>query len=140
MSTKTKGGKTACLPKTYRELCGMLMPRKIHDNTDLEAAQEIIDILAVLPTRTPDQDDYLETLAELVEAYEEQNVKFTKRTGLETLKFLLAENDLTASDLSRLLGTDISLGYRILDGERNLTTKHIKKLAQHFRVGPEVFL
>jgi len=33
-----------------------------------------------------------------------------------------------------------SLGYRILGGERNLTTKHIKKLAQRFHVGPEVFL
>lgn len=140
MSTKIKGTKTATLPKTYRELCGLLMPRKIHDDAELESAQDIIDALAVLPTRTPDQNDYLETLAELVEAYEAQTVKFSKRSGLETLKFLLAENKLTASDLSRLLGTDISLGYRILDGERNLTTKHIKKLAQHFHVGPEVFL
>jgi HTH-type transcriptional regulator/antitoxin HigA len=140
MGTKIKGGKTARLPKTYRELCGLLMPRKIHDDAELEATQEIIDVLAVLPTRTPDQDDYLETLAELVVAYEEQTVKFTQHPGLETLKFLLAENGLTASDLSRLLGTDISLGYRILDGERNLTTKHIKKLARRFHVGPEVFL
>jgi len=113
---------------------------KIHDDAELEATQEIMDALAVLPTRTPDQDDYLETLAELVEAYEDQTVKFTRRSGLETLKFLLAENDLNASDLSRLLDTDISLGYRILDGKRNLTTTHIKKLARHFRVGPEVFL
>jgi len=128
------------LPTTYRELCSLLMPRKIHNETELEAAQEIIDVLAVRPTRTPDQDDYLETLAELVEAYEVHAVKFTKRSGLETLRFLLTENELTASDLSRLLGTDISLGYRILDGERNLTTKHIKKLARHFHVGPEVFL
>lgn len=140
MSTKIKGDKAAKLPKTYRELCALLMPRKIHDDTELEATQEIMDVLAVLPTRTKDQDDYLETLAELVEAYEEQVVKFSKRSGLETLKFLLAENKLTASDLSRLLGTDISLGYRILDGERNLTTKHLKKLAQHFQVGPEIFL
>ena len=140
MSIKIKASKKTAPPKTYRELCGLLMPRKIHDEADWEAAQEIIDTMAVLPTRTSDQDDYLETLAELVEAYEEQTVKFTRRPGLETLKFLLAENGLTASDLSRLLGTDISLGYRILDGERNLTTKHIKKLAQHFHVGPEVFL
>jgi antitoxin component HigA of HigAB toxin-antitoxin module len=59
---------------------------------------------------------------------------------LETLKFLLVDNGLTASNLSRLLGTDISLGYRILDGERNPTTRHIRKLARHFRVGPEVLL
>jgi len=140
MSTKIKGDKTAKLPKTYRELCELLMPRKIHDDDELEAVQEIVDALAVLPARSPDQNDYLETLAELVEAYEEQAVKFSKRSGVETLKFLLTENGLTASDLSRLLGTDISLGYRILDGERNLTTRHIKKLAQHFHVGPEVFL
>jgi HTH-type transcriptional regulator/antitoxin HigA len=140
MNTKIKGAKKAGLPKTYRELCGLLMPRKIHDEAELEAAQEIMDALAVQPARTPDQDDYLETLAELVEAYEDQAVKFSKRPGLETLKFLLMENRLTASDLSRLLGTDISLGYRILDGERNLTTRHIKKLARHFHVGPEVFL
>ena len=140
MSTKIKTDKTAQLPKNYRELCGLLMPRKIHDNAELEAAQDIMDVLAVLPTRTTDQTDYLETLTELAEAYEEQTVKFSKRSGLETLKFLLTENNLTGSDLSRLLGTDISLGYRILDGERNLTTKHIKKLAQHFHVGPEVFL
>jgi HTH-type transcriptional regulator/antitoxin HigA len=140
MSTKIKTGKTAKLAKTYRELCDLLLPRKIHDDAELEAAQGIMDAIAVLPTRTADQDDYLETLAELVEAYEEQTVKIAKRSGLETLQFLLAENKLTASDLSRLLGTDISLGYRILDGERNLTTKHIRKLAQHFYVGPEVFL
>ena len=140
MSTKIKGGKPASPPKTYRELCGVLMPRKIHDDSELEATQEIIDALAVLPRRTADQDDYLETLAELVEAYEDQHVKMTHRPGLETLKFLLAENNLTASDLSRLLGTDISLGYRILHGQRNLTTRHIKKLAQYFHVGPQVFL
>jgi antitoxin component HigA of HigAB toxin-antitoxin module len=57
-----------------------------------------------------------------------------------TLKFLLTENGLTASDLSRILGTDISLGYRILHGERNFTTRHVKKLARRFRVGPEIFL
>jgi len=140
MSIKVTSDKMARLPKTYRELCGLLMPRKIHDAAELEGAQEIMDVLAVLPTRTPDQDDYLETLAELVEAYEDKSVKITKRSGLETLKFLLTENGLNASGLSRLLGTDISLGYRILDGERNLTTRHIKKLAQHFQVGPEVFL
>jgi HTH-type transcriptional regulator/antitoxin HigA len=140
MSTKSKSDKTARLPEGYLELCGLLMPRKIHDEAELEAAQEIMDALAVLPTRTTDQDDYLETLAELVEAYEEQAVKFSKRPGLETLKFLLAENGLNASDLSRLIGTDISLGYRILSGERNLTAKHIRKLAEHFHVGPEVFL
>jgi hypothetical protein len=36
-------------------------------------------------------------------------------------------------------GTDISLGYRILDGDRSLTTRHIKKLARYFHVGRKFF-
>jgi antitoxin component HigA of HigAB toxin-antitoxin module len=72
------------------------------------------------------------------QAYEKQHVRMARKPGLGTLMFLLSENGLTASDLSRLLGSDISLGYRILSGEPGLTTRHIRKLAQHFRVGPEV--
>ena len=68
MSAKIKGHKTPGLPQSYGQLCAFLTPRKIHNNDKLESAQEIIDVLAVLPTRTPDQDDYLEALAELVEA------------------------------------------------------------------------
>jgi len=139
MSTKTKSIPHK-LPKAYRDLCSLLLPRKIHDDAELETSQELIDALAVLSTRSKDQEDYLETLAELVEAYEDQAVKMTRRPGLETLKFLLAENGMSASDLSRLLETDISLGYRILSGERGLTTNHIRKLSGHFQVGPEVFI
>ncbi len=66
-------------PKTYHKLCGLLMPRKIRSDSELEAVQKIIDVLAVLPRRTLDQNDYLETWAELVEAYEEQSVKIGKK-------------------------------------------------------------
>jgi antitoxin component HigA of HigAB toxin-antitoxin module len=135
MSTKSKGSKTAKLPKTYRKLCAPPMPRKFHDAANLEAAQEIVDALAVPPTRTPDQDDYLKTLAELVEADEEQiTVNFPKRPGLETLKFLLAENHLTASDLSRVLGTDTSLGYP------TIFALGIRGLGEHTKFGSSLIV
>ncbi len=128
------------LPRTYPELCGLLLPRTIHDAAELENMQEVVDALAVLPSRNPAQQDYLETLTELIEAYEAHAVPIRKPTGIQTLKFLLAEHHLTASDLSRILGKDTSLGYRILNGERSLTVEHIKRLAEHFAVGPESFL
>ena len=56
------------------------------------------------------------------------------------MKHLVLENGMTAADLSRLLGTDRSLGVRILNGERNLTIEHIKKLAARFQVPAELFL
>lgn len=56
------------------------------------------------------------------------------------LAHLLEEHDLTAADLSRLLGGSRNLGAMILRGERNLTLAHIRKLAAHFRVSSEVFI
>jgi len=53
---------------------------------------------------------------------------------------MIEENGMSAAVLSRLLGADRSLGVRILNGDRNLTIEHIKKLAQRFQVPMETFL
>ena len=57
-------------------------------------------------------------------------------TPLDTLNFLLEQHELTAADLSRLLGTDRSLGPKILRGERRLTVDHIRTLACHWNIDP----
>ena len=53
---------------------------------------------------------------------------------------MMAENDMTASDLARLLGVHTSMGSKILKEERSLTVDHLKKLAARFKVSPEVFI
>ena len=59
----------AKLPKTYAALCRLHLPRTLHDEVELEAVTEIIDLMAG-HSLTADQADYLETLAELSAAYE----------------------------------------------------------------------
>jgi antitoxin component HigA of HigAB toxin-antitoxin module len=56
------------------------------------------------------------------------------------LRHLLAERDLSAADLSRLLNGSRNLGAMILRGERNLTVAHIRTLAAHFHISPEVLV
>jgi HTH-type transcriptional regulator/antitoxin HigA len=128
------------LPKDYPGLLALHMLRPIHDKVDYGNALEILDAMAG-HTLNPDQDDYFEALALFVEAYESSNLPGlpTKR-GLPLLKHLAEENGLSGADLSRLLGTDRSLGVRILSGERNLTVEHARKLAARFQVPMEVFL
>ncbi len=58
---------------------------------------------------------------------------------IENLKFLLEANEMTASDLGRLLG-DRSLGSRILNRQRSLSKAHIKTISQRFRVSPAAFI
>jgi HTH-type transcriptional regulator / antitoxin HigA len=129
------------MPKTYAELAKILLPRTLHDDVDLENVTEIVDQLAVLEHPTKDQADYLETLSTLVAAYEDVHYPIdTSHLGpLDTLKFLLAEHGLNASDLGRVLGQR-QLGSAILRGDRKLSKTHIRKLAAHFGVSPGLFL
>jgi HTH-type transcriptional regulator / antitoxin HigA len=129
------------LPKAYAALVKLMPPRTIHDDIDLENVTEIVDRLAVLDHPTTDQADYLETLATLVAAYESAHheIDVSKLSPVETLKFLLAEHGLNASDLGRILGQR-QLGSAILNGRRQLSKAHITKLATHFGVSPGIFL
>ncbi len=129
------------LPKDYVGLCRKLLPRPIHDATDYANVAEMADALTLWQKEfTPDQADYFDLLCSLMEEYDSENVKWPKLVGREMLQHLLDEHDLAAADLSRLLGGSRNLGAMILRGERNLTLAHIRKVAAHFKVSPELFI
>jgi HTH-type transcriptional regulator / antitoxin HigA len=130
----------ARLPKTYSDLVALHMPRPIHDQVAYDNAVEVVHALAGHKLN-PDQDDYLALMAKLVEDYESENGPEPKAVkGIESLKFLLEENSLTADDLGNIIGVNRSIAYRILKGGRNLTAEHIKKLAARFAVSSDLFL
>jgi len=128
------------MPKSYQGLLLLHMLRPIHDKIDYTNALEVLDALAG-HNLTVDQDDYFEALSLFVEAYETAHLPgLPSKRGLTLLQHLMEENKISAAGLSRMLGTDRSLGVRILNGERNLTIDHVKKLASRFRVPVQVFL
>jgi HTH-type transcriptional regulator / antitoxin HigA len=140
MSTRTTANQSN-LPRTFDELNVRHTLRPIQDRVDLENAQEIADALAVLPRRTKDQEDYLETLSTLIEKYEqEQNtIDISSLDPIEVLRFLMDAREMSASDLGRVLGNR-ELGAAILRGDRQLSKAHIVKLSKHFAVSPALFL
>ncbi len=129
------------LPETFEGLSNLRLLRPIHDRVDLENAQEISDRLAVLATRTPDQEDYLESLATLMEKYEadqfEINVK--ELSSIDLLRYLMGGRAMSESDLGRVLGGR-SLGHAVLHRRRKLSKQHMKLLGDFFRVKPGLFL
>ncbi len=128
------------LPTVYADLVALLPPRPVHDDVDLANATEMIDRLAGFDLGA-DQEDYLEAISTFVEAYEAERfpIDDSRITPLDALKALLAEHEMTASDLGRLLGNR-TLGAAILAGRRGLSKTHIRKLAGHFKVEPGLFL
>lgn len=130
------------LPSSFSGLVREMPPQAILDNAQYEKSRALIDALMSSGRLTPGQSLYLETLVQLVQAYEaaEQAIDTADLHPLEVLKHLLAENGLNASDLGALLGVHPSLGSKILKGDRALTVDHIRKLAARFKVGPELFI
>lgn len=131
----------ADIPKTYRGLCDLYLPRPIHDDTEDAEATAIMNALAVFTRLNAEQRDYLDVVTEFVDEYDKgKKVRLPKVSGLDTLKFLLEERGMSAADLSRVLGVSRNLGAMILRGERQLTLAHVGTLAKHFRVSADLFL
>ncbi len=133
---------TEKLPGKYAELVLMTPPQAIMDDVHYENTIEMIDRLMALGKMTKGQGHYLETLVQLVQVYEAKHhsINTADLSGIEALRQLLSDNDMNASDLARLLGMHASMGSKILKGERSLTVKHVRKLADRFKVRSELFI
>lgn len=142
--TRTRGSGVETfdrLPKDYLGLCQRYVPRPLRNAADYAAARLAIEPLVGFEDQlTADQADYLEAVSSFLEAHDKATVKWPKGKPLDTLRFLIEQQGMTAADLSRLFGADRSLGPKILRGERRLTVEHIQILARHFRVEPGLFL
>ena len=131
----------ADIPKTYRELCEAYLPRPIHDDAQDEEATAMMLALVGFPRLNAEQQDYLDVLTEFVDEYDKgKKIRWPKVTGLDSLKHLMEANQMSAADLSRLLGTSRNLGAMILRGKRQLTLAHVRTLAKRFGVSADLFL
>lgn len=139
-SVAARFARYADVPDTYTALCGLHLPRPIHNATEQRAASAVMESLAGFPLNR-EQEDYLEAVAHFVDEYDRAHTKpLPVPDGCAVLKHLLADHGLNAADLSRLLGGSRNLGAMILRGERNLTLAHVRKLAAHFKVSTEVLI
>jgi HTH-type transcriptional regulator/antitoxin HigA len=129
------------IPGRFVELVALLPPHVIRDEQDYDAVIELLDKLLARPKLTKGQSEFFETWTVLVAAYEREHhpIDSEEITGLDALRHLLAENEMTASDLGELLGNR-SLGSKILRGERELSKTHLRILADRFKVEAGLFL
>jgi HTH-type transcriptional regulator/antitoxin HigA len=130
------------IPGGFAQLVEVMPPQAIRSDAQHQKTLDMIDRLMSRKKLTRGQELYMETLVQLVQAYEAEHYRIdtSDLRGIDSLRHLLAENCMNASDLARLLGVHASMGSKILKGERSLTVEHVKKLAARFKVRPELFI
>lgn len=136
----TKRDHKTKLPGRFEDLVRLMPPQAIMDDVQYENTTEMIDRLMASGKLTQGQALYMETLVQLVQAYEAAHHAIETPGGLAALKHLMEENQMSAADLARLLGVHTSMGSKILKGDRALTVDHLKRLSARFRVRPEIFM
>jgi HTH-type transcriptional regulator/antitoxin HigA len=128
--------------KEYLALIKRFPLRPIRDEKMLDQASDLFSELVLkAKRRTPDETDYLSILGKLIREYEDaHNSKPSPMTPQRALESLMEDNNLTQSELARQLGTPQSTISEFLSGKRGLSKALVLKLADHFKVSPELFL
>lgn len=141
MNNSDKQRKVNDLPGRFADLVAILAPRAVRDEVDYDNMIEMIDRLTSIPRLTKGQQEYLETMSVLVEAYERDHhsIETGDLVPRDILARLCEEHGMTASALGELLGNR-SLGSKLLRGERELSKAHIRMLADRFRISADVLL
>ena len=138
-TTNKTGNKILGTSNQYLELITKFPPRKIVSEEELEATQKVIDYLLDQEKLNIDQRDYLHLLGLLVTEYEENFHPIPDIHGVELLKVLMEERNLTTKDLSFIFNTEENL-IKVFNHQVSLTLDQIHELAQFFHISPAVFL
>jgi antitoxin component HigA of HigAB toxin-antitoxin module len=136
-------GNSNNLPKDYSTLCrSVWLPRPIRDKTEHMTALTAIEPLwGHEADMNGDQSDWFELTADLIADYEKKTEKKSSSLPLaKRLTGLMEAYGMKAADLGRLLELEASMGSKIVNGSRQLTATHIKKLARHFSLPADYFL
>ena len=89
-----------------------------------------------------DESHYLislvDTVSNMIEAYDAQDNYDLKGTAIDALKFLMEQHELKQKDLSDVVSQGVMS--EILNGKRKLNLNQIKKLSIKFNVSPDTFI
>lgn len=125
----------------YGTLLADVRPEVAHAD---EQYRRLLDLLAdyLVPEQLNEaQEKLVELLKLLISSYEEQRyTNFEKTKGIEVVKYLMEHNDLKNRDLVPSVFETESVASETLRGNRDLTLKHIKRLAERFNLSADTFM
>ena len=124
----------------YLDLVRRFPLRPLRTDADLDAAVVVVDELIDRPKHSAPEQDYLDVLSDLVEAYEAEAVPMQPVGDADMLRFLIEQKSVTQVATAVGAGIAESTISEVLAGKRQLNRTQIGKLARYFHVDPGVFL
>ena len=123
----------------YSKLLSETRPEVIHS---VEENLRLIRILETLMSRKQEPNPAKRKLAELltviINEFEGRNYPMEASRPIDVIRHLMESSGLTQKDLVGVFGTE-SIVSDVLNGKRELTKDHIKRLSARFGISPAAF-
>jgi HTH-type transcriptional regulator/antitoxin HigA len=123
----------------YLELVRRFPLRPLRSDADLDAAVAVVDELLDRDHLSDAEQDYLDVLSDLIEAYEAEAVPIRPVGDADMLRFLIENRGTTQAKVAKEAGIAESTISEVLAGKRTLNRSQIGKLARYFHVEPGAF-
>ena len=123
----------------YLDLIRRFPLRPLRTDADLDAAVAVVDSLIDQDELSPPEQDYLDVLSDLVEAYEDETIPIKPVGDADMLRLLIEAKGVTQAQAAKEAGIAESTVSEVLAGKRKLNRTQIGKLGRYFRVGPGAF-
>lgn len=133
--------KTFIKTASSKQVAQFLDILNIRDEISHQHAVNLVGDLMDVTGDDPENPLYrvIEVLADAIQHYEEKIYQPPATSPVGVFKFLMEQNGLTQSDIAELFGSQ-SIVSEVLNGKRELNIRHIRKLAERFKVNPAVFI
>jgi HTH-type transcriptional regulator/antitoxin HigA len=124
----------------YASLLSSTLPAVIRTESENERYIRLLEELDRKGARMSAAERRMaDLLTLLIEDFEEREYQLQASSPLDVLNELMRANNLKQKDLLDVFGT-ASIVSEVLNGKRQLTTEHIRRLSRRFHVSPEIFI
>ncbi len=134
MTTKTSFQLKGKVRDDYLELVMEFPLTSLKSQKQLHDAQAVVDELLAKGKLTVGEETYLDTLGDLVAAYEDVHYTIAPASDADMLRHLMEAKGVTQAELHRDTGLAKSSISEVLAGRKAFSRQMIHKLADYFKV------
>jgi HTH-type transcriptional regulator / antitoxin HigA len=132
-------GLTTINPEKYGRLCADVVPKVIESDEEFDRLVEKMEALDLKKNPTPEEQALSALLARLIQDYDERYHAIPALPPRKMIAFLMEQRELRQADLLPVFGSR-SVVSDVLNGKREPSKAHVRKLAEFFHISAEVFL
>jgi HTH-type transcriptional regulator/antitoxin HigA len=132
-------GLTTLNPTEYGRLCAAVLPKIIETDEEFDRLVEQMEALDRKEHPTPEEEALSALLLRLIQDYDDRHYPLPKLPPYKLVLYLMEQKGLRQADLLPAFGSR-SVASDVLNGKREISKAHARKLADYFHLSADLFI